>query len=47
MRAVVIVMVEGEAEEIDEESFCEAALMGLKSVSSMRHVANSRLSWLQ
>ena len=33
MMAVAIVMVEGEAEGIDEATFCEAVLVGLKSVS--------------
>ena len=33
---LLLVMVEGEAEGIDEATFCEAVLMGLESVSVVR-----------
>lgn len=35
MMTIAIVMVEGEAEDIDEATFCEAVSMGLQSVSGM------------
>ena len=35
MMSVAIVMVEGEAEGIDEATFCEAVAMGLESVSKI------------
>ena len=34
---VAIVMVEGEAEGIDEATFCEAVIMGMSSVSIMMY----------
>ena len=33
--AIAIVMVEGEGEQVDETTFCEAVILGLESVSNL------------
>ena len=35
MMAIIVVMVEGEAEDVDEATFCEAVAIGLESVSAI------------